>query len=215
MIGIRNYYAVVFRIAGVTIAVMTRSGMYMFRVKNLVRRISPVVSVLVVLVASMCSACLPEPIPVVEVTPTLETFSQWAVAAESSSQFGFPDWGVTRATGAAEITTCKDDSRAWASARGNGVEWIRLAYAMPVYATEVRIYQNLGRGSISRVSLIDADGNVNEVWLGTDVTDPCPGVLIVTVPQTAYRVVGVLIDLDESRTGFWNQIDAVELIGVR
>jgi hypothetical protein len=25
----------------------------------------------------------------------------------------------------------------------------------------------------------------------------------------------VRIDLDESRTGFWNQIDAVELIGVR
>jgi hypothetical protein len=37
----------------------------------------------------------------------------------------------------------------------------------------------------------------------------------VPVAQTPYRVVSVLVDLDESRMGFWNQIDAVELIGVR
>ena len=169
---------------------------------------------LVIAVASVCVACAAEPELSFEVTPTLETFSQWAVAAEASTQFGFPDWSVTRATGAVEIQACTDDSRAWASARGNGVEWIRLTYAMPVYATEVRIYQNFGRGAISRVSLIDDTGVVEEVWVGVDETGPCPGVLTVSVPQTTSRVVGVLIDLDESRTGFWNQIDAVELIGV-
>ncbi len=45
--------------------------------------------------------------------------------------------------------------------------------------------------------------------------NPVRGVLAVAVPQTVERIVGVHIDLDESRTGFWNQIDAVELIGVR
>ena len=171
--------------------------------------------VMVVLITSVFSACAMEPEPMFEMTPTSEMFTQWAVAAEASSQFGFPDWSVTRATGAAEIQACKDDSRAWASARGDGVEWIRLRYAKPVYATEVRVYQSFGRGAISRVSLISEEGTVEQVWAGTDTGDACPGVLTISVPQTVYPVVGVLVDLDESRTGFWNQIDAVELVGVR
>jgi hypothetical protein len=150
-----------------------------------------------------------------QATPTPAVLSQWAIAAEASSQFGFPDWSVTRATGAPEIDACTDDSRAWASARGNGVEWLRLRYAQPVYTTEVRIYQTLGRGAIFRVSLVNEDGTAQRIWEGEDTDRTCPGVLVVTVPQTAERIVGVHIDLDESRTGFWNQIDAVELIGVR
>lgn len=153
--------------------------------------------------------------PGIILTPTPAVFTQWAIKAEASSQFGFPDWSVNRATGAAEVRSCQDDSRAWSSARGNGVEWLRLTFARPVYATGVSVYQSFGRGAISRVSLIDAEGNVQQVWTGADVTEPCPGILTVAVPQTTYRVVGVLIDLDESRTGFWNQIDAVELVGVR
>lgn len=165
--------------------------------------------------AAVFSACDVESPVVVETTPTPQTFSQWASAAEASSQFGFPDWGVNRATSAPEIQVCRDDSRAWSSALGNGVEWLRLAYTRPVYATEVRIYQSFGRGAISRISLIDETGTAQRIWEGTDMAVPCPGTLVVSVPQTAVRIVGVLIDLDESRTGFWNQIDAVELIGVR
>jgi len=148
-------------------------------------------------------------------TPVLNAFSQWAVAAEASSQFGFPDWSVRRATGVPEINACVDDPRAWSSGRGSGLEWLQLTYSAAVYATEVRVYQTFGRGAISRVSLIGEDGTVEEVWSGTDVSAPCPGILSVPLPRTAYRVKSVRIDRDESRTGFWNQVDAVELIGVR
>ncbi len=165
--------------------------------------------------AVLCPACDRRVPPMSQPTPTLALLSQWATMAEASSQFGFPDWGMNRATAAPEVRACKDDSRAWASALGQGVEWLRLTYTKPVYATEVRIYQNFGRGAISRVSLIDEAGTKWLIWEGSDTTEPCPGVLVVSVPQTTVRIVGVLIDLDESRTGFWNEIDAVELIGVR
>lgn len=170
---------------------------------------------LLLFVIVMCVGCEAQGAPVVQTTPTPNVFTQWAVSAEASSQFGFPDWSVTRATGAPEIHACQDDSRAWSSARGNGVEWLRLRYAQPVYATEVRVYQTLGRGAIFRISLIDESGTAQRIWEGTDADEPCPGVLTVAVPQTVERIVGVQIDLDESRTGFWNQIDAVELIGAR
>ncbi len=162
-----------------------------------------------------CRSAATREVAPVEPTPVLNTFSQWAVAAEASSQFGFPDWSVRRATGASEIGSCVDDPRAWSSGRGSGLEWLQLTYAAAIYATEVRVYQTFGRGAISRISLIGEDGTVEEIWAGTDVTTPCPGILSVPVPRTAYRVNSVRVDLDESRTGFWNQIDAVELIGVR
>ena len=147
-------------------------------------------------------------------TATTNTFLQWAVAAEATSQFGYPDWSVTRILGAPDVSGCVDDPRAWASARGNGVESVRLTYARPVYATEVQVYQTWGRGALARISLVDEAGNVVIVWESTDTVEPCPGVLAVVMPRTSYRVVEVRIDLDESRTGFWNQIDAVALIGV-
>jgi hypothetical protein len=165
--------------------------------------------------AGLCAGCERADTLLTQATPTPTVLSQWAIAAEASSQFGFPDWSVTRATGAPEVNACADDSRAWASARGNGVEWLRLTYAQPVYATEVRIYQTLGRGAIFRVSLVDENGVAQRIWEGEDADETCPGVLSVVVPQTTERIVDVHIDLDESRTGFWNQIDAVELIGVR
>ncbi len=165
--------------------------------------------------AGLCVGCERAETLITQTTPTPSVLSQWAIAAEASSQFGFPDWSATRLTGAPAVNACADDSRAWASARGNGVEWLRLTYAQPVYATEVRIYQTLGRGAIFRVSLVNEEGAAQRIWEGEDTDRTCPGVLIVSVPQTAERIVGVRIDLDESRTGFWNQIDAVELIGVR
>lgn len=170
---------------------------------------------LMLMCAGLCVGCERAETLITQTTPTPTVLSQWAVAAEASSQFGFPDWSVTRATGAPAVNACADDSRAWASARGNGVEWLRLRYAQPVYATEVRIYQTLGRGAIFRVSLVNEAGVAQRIWEGEDTDRTCPGVLVVTVPQTAERIVGVNIDLDESRTGFWNEIDAVALIGVR
>ncbi len=151
----------------------------------------------------------------VQPTPTAVIFSQWAVAAEASSEYSKPGWSAMRATGAPDVDACADDSNAWASARGNGLAWLELTYEEPVYATEVRIYQNLGRGGIARVLLIDANGGQHIVWEGTDSADICPGVLSISVPRQEFRTVGVRIELDESRTGFWNQIDAVELVGVQ
>jgi len=145
--------------------------------------------------------------------PTPVVLSQWAATAEASSSFGFPDWSATRATGAPEVNACVDDPRAWASARGDGLAWLELGYARPVYATEVRIYQTLGRGAVARVLLIDDAGVAQLVWEGTD-NGICPGVLAVSFSRTVFRVHRVRVELDESRTGFWNQIDAVELIGL-
>ena len=153
--------------------------------------------------------------PALEATPAAPVvLTQWAIEAEASSRYATPDWSPARATGEPDVLVCGDDPRAWASARGNGLEWLELRYARAVYATEVRIYQTLGPGTMARVHLIDEGGGRQLVWEGEDTSIICPGVFTVAFPRTAYPVVGVRIELDESRTGFWNQIDAVALIGM-
>jgi hypothetical protein len=192
----------------------TRSGQPGYR-----RRVWGVLCLL--LLAFLLPACRLDALPGLGAGPRGDAaatasgpISQWAATATASSFYGLPDWSPNRATGAPDVTTCSDDARAWSSARGNGVEWLELTYSGHVYATEVRVYQTFGRGAVSRISLIDVEGNAQVAWEGEDVTAPCPGVLIARVAQTSTRIAAVRIDLDESRTGFWNQIDAVELIGV-
>jgi hypothetical protein len=166
-----------------------------------------------VMALMLASCSVPSLDLVQQATPTPLVLSQWAVSATASSSYAFPDWGPNRASGAPEINACVDDPRAWASARGNGVEWLQLSYARPVNAAEVRIHQTYGRGAISRVTLLDKEGNAQVVWEGIDASDPCPGVLLLRTDPSTMKASEVRIDLDESRTGMWNQIDSVELVG--
>ncbi|MEA3308565.1 MAG: hypothetical protein U9Q70_03510 [Chloroflexota bacterium] len=167
---------------------------------------------LLVLLVGGCGTAVKEEDAVALSTPII--LSQWALQAEASSEYGRPNWSAARATGAPDVPACRDDARAWASARGNGMAWLELSYAEAVFATEVRVYQTLGRGGIARVLLLDNNGGEHLVWEGTDQTRPCPGVLTVSLSRESYLVTGVRVELDESRTGFWNEIDAVELVGV-
>jgi len=170
---------------------------------------------LLLLTLYVVSACQKTDIDEGTLLATRETFSQWVVSASASSQYGYPDWGSQRVTGAPDVNMCADDSRAWASGRGSGAEWLLLEFRVAVFATQVNVYQTYGRGAVSRITIFDANENSEVVWEGEDSTEPCPGILSVPIPQKTYRVMRVRIDLDESRTGYWNQIDSIELVGYR
>jgi hypothetical protein len=180
---------------------------------NLVDCMHKIIALLIsfILVTACQSAVMDLPEP----RATREAISQWVVSASASSEYGYPDWGSQRVIGPPDVNICADDPRAWASGRGNGVEWLLLEYGIPVFATQVNIYQTYGRGAVSRVTIFDPDENGEVIWEGEDKDVPCPGVLSVPVPEKLYRVSKVRIDLDESRIGYWNQIDSVELVGYR
>ncbi len=175
------------------------------------RRLGVFVGLWVLLLVLM--ACGPRSTPTPAPTPTPIVIDQWASAAEASSEFGWPDWSALQVVGQPDVSACEDDPRAWASARGNGLEWLELTYAQPVYPRELRIYQVVGRGAVARVLVRDEVGELQLVWEGQDTGDSCPGVLRVPLQRTPYRVTRVRIEIDESRTGFWNLIDAVQLVG--
>ncbi len=142
---------------------------------------------------------------------------QWAKSAKASSYYGDgSNWAPDKATGAPDVTDCSDNAYAWASQAENTVEWIELTYATPVNVTLVRILQNYNPTQIVKIELIDTDGKAHSVYNEKPKKVTCPQTLSVSFQKTDYKVNRVKITIDQSVLGLgWNEIDAVELVGVK
>src|SRR5215472_15932660 len=98
---------------------------------------------------------------------------QWAAEATASSSYndaqGPTSWSANQATGAPNVEQYGDDGKAWAPKTADaGIEWLELKYPRPVYATEVRVRESCGSGSVIRVELLDEAGGAHVVWAGND-----------------------------------------------
>lgn len=142
---------------------------------------------------------------------------QWASFATGTSQYGETSWNFGQATGAPDTFDCGDIVTAWASATSTGTDMLALEFAEAVHPTEVNIYQTYNPGSITRVELTNTTtGTVTAVPDSADPpgNTPCPGVFSLDVSSVDVgEVDGVIIYVDQSIGGSWNEIDAVELVG--
>ena len=139
---------------------------------------------------------------------------QWAVSAAASSSYSDPDWGPQQATGAPNVSGCVDDQRAWASETGDGVDWLEVTFATAVVPTEINIHESVGPGFIDKVEVKDEAGLYYTVWTGTPgAVEQCPRVFTVPVSGVSVRVNAVRIHVDQRNAQYWDEIDAVELVG--
>ncbi len=148
-----------------------------------------------------------------QATPTPSVLSQWAASATASSSYAYLTGAriappvfqrsarvlMTLARGLLPAAT--GESGCNSRIPGRSILWLSR-FTRPM------------AGALCRVVLLDPEGTPMTVWEGLDTTEPCPGVLEVRFEITSTQVSVVRIDLDESRTGTWNQIDAVELVGI-
>lgn len=145
---------------------------------------------------------------------TGESVRQWASAATASSEYGSSDWSAAQATGAPDAE-CGDDPHAWAAATTDGKEWLELTFYTPVIPTEINIHQNYNASQIVEVDLISLDGEKHVAWTGqAEQVEYCPDIMTITL-TSQFPVIGVRLVVDQSILGLgWNEIDAVELVGV-
>jgi len=142
---------------------------------------------------------------------------QWASEAEASSSYADPEWGAQQALGMPNTDHCGDFQTAWASAGSDDVDWLKLKYLKDVHVTTVNIMQSFNPNQVVKVELSNARGDVLIVYEQPPkaVDQPCPYTLSIFVERTAARYDTVRITVDQSYLGLgWNEIDAVELIGV-
>jgi hypothetical protein len=194
------------------------------------RTISILMLLVLIAAALACGTSNPTSAPV-EVPPTSrpttipeptkeemagESIRQWASSATASSEYGNPDWAASQAVGAPDTAECGDYSTAWASSGSDTVEWLEVTFDTPVYATEVNVIQTYNPDQIVEVELIDVDGGYHSVFDQEPVAeDTCPYTFNLSGDPTEYLVQGVRITIDQSVLGLgWNEIDAVEIIGV-
>jgi len=149
-----------------------------------------------------------------------DTNGQWAVSATASTTYndatGDASWSAQQTTGAPNVTKYADSVYAWAPKEKNkGTVTLELTYADPVYATNVRIFENLGSGAATKVELKDIDGVYHEVWTGTDPTKGL-NYLQVNLSQRSYKSNTVRITLDTTKSPEeWVEVDAVQLVGTK
>ena len=129
-----------------------------------------------------------------------QSFTQWAITATASSEYGGGDWSAKQMLGQPDFyPNYGDDGRAWApSAINNGLQWVELGFEEAVYVESVDIYETFNPGAIVKVELIDTTGRGHLIWEGKGgsagfsarvfsvkngiVTVPCQRVRITWIP---------------------------------
>ena len=150
---------------------------------------------------------LPEEIP--------GALSQWAVAASASSQYGSDAYSANQATGEPDTPECGDIRTAWASANSSGIDWLRVEYETPVIPVRIAIYETYNPGAIVKVETVNENGEATTVYQAEAApVEDCPRVLEVQALGTFEAVNAVVISLDQSNHTGWDEIDAVELVGI-
>ena len=111
---------------------------------------------------------------------------------------------------------CDDLVTAWASALSTGIDTLSLFYAQPVVPTQINIYESYNPGAVVRVTVAD-DNNANSAVVyeaDPQIAVTCPRVLTVDISTVAFAVQRVTIEIDQTNHSGWNEIDAVELVGI-
>lgn len=137
------------------------------------------------------------------------TIRQWAASAVASSEYMQGDWSAKQAVGPPD--SGETDSRtAWAAMEADGgTEWLKLGFTLAVTPSRVRIHENLTPGGIVRIDGVGEDGAHRTLWEGRD-----PGESWFEADVSGPPVTGLVVVLDTRLHPGWEEIDAVELIGV-
>ncbi len=142
--------------------------------------------------------------------------AQFATGAEASSQFGDDGYAPVQATGAPNVGIASDNPLAWASKDPDGgEESITLTYEHLVTPTGIRIYESFNPGAVVRVEVLDEESEEWVVlWEGQELTEETLRTFSPVLEQEELQTMQVRLTLDTASVPGWNEIDAVELLGV-
>ncbi|HVU13116.1 MAG TPA: hypothetical protein VHD90_17680 [Phototrophicaceae bacterium] len=155
--------------------------------------------------------------PTTVTTASGDLLRQWAVKAEGSSEYSDTGWNFAQATGKPNTATCDDNETAWASESSTERAILKVSFAHPVIPSQINIYQSFNPGAIVEVDL-GSSVNPDKVLPLPNSADPpgntpCLGYFSVNVTGVDTPVDFVVIYVDQSITGNWDEIDAVQLVG--
>lgn len=147
----------------------------------------------------------------------LNLVRQWAAEAEASSEYVVPEWGAEQAVGPPDAPGCGDYQFAWASAASDSIDTLTLTYETPLYILQIIIHESFNPDQVVKVEILNPEGQYVVVLEKPPepIDRPCPYQLLIPVDGINFKSDTVRITVDQSVLGLgWNEIDAVELVGV-
>ncbi|OGO24637.1 MAG: hypothetical protein A2Y54_03045 [Chloroflexi bacterium RBG_16_51_16] len=139
--------------------------------------------------------------------------SQFAYQAFGSSELSATDWSAMQATGAPNTTDCGDLPTAWSSEHSMPGATLKLFYEQAVIPTRIVIYESYNPGAIFMVEVLGFSGAPAVYQGDPKVIAECPYQMIIDIMDVKEPTAAITLTLDQENEA-WNQIDAVELIGV-
>ena len=162
---------------------------------------------------------LPETIVVNNTVADTEVVKQFATSVIGySSQWSPGSWSAEQALGPPNVPAFSDHPNAWAPRpKDGGNEFLELGFTTPVFANGVTIWESWGNGFITEIHARNAaNGTLVPVFSGDDPSARGSVVAFeVDFPQTTFLVDGVRLTVNTNHSQQWEEIDAVELRGVR
>jgi len=142
---------------------------------------------------------------------------QFAASARADSEVDTLDWGAVQAAGPPNTPGCGNYRSAWSTANPNGSGTLTLYYAQLVRPTAVVVYHSFNPGFIEQITLTDVYGDQAVIYSAIpQAIAQCPFAQAIPVADAQYGTNTVMITLDQiASIGGANQIDAVELVGVK
>ena len=141
----------------------------------------------------------------------------YAASAEATSEIDPLTQGAVQAAGPPNTTECGDFATAWATKKPTDSAALTLLYPELVKPTGVIVYETFNPGFISRIDFMDIYGEFHTIYEGQpQVRAQCPFQLVVAIDNADYEGSRLVVYIDQTTSlGGWDQIDAVELIGIR
>ena len=124
------------------------------------------------------------------------------------------EWGPEQATGAPDTMEAGDLPTAWASLEPDaGAEWLEVSFEKSVEIDEVRIRETFNPGAVCKIVAISNDKKEIVLWEGEGNPMKAPADMVVR-PVLGIESNQIKIHLDTKHVRGWNEIDAVEMVGV-
>jgi hypothetical protein len=123
-------------------------------------------------------------------------------------------WGPEQAVGAPDCKGAGDQQTAWASQQADGgPEWLETTYGTPVQIAGVRVLENDNPGAITKITAVLDGGAEVVLWEGIEPKAAAPADQYFAA-RGGVLASKVRVHMDTSKVPGWNEIDAVELIGM-
>lgn len=145
-----------------------------------------------------------------------EVGAQWAVEATASSEFGEDGSSAAQATGEPTITEAADNANAWASEEPDGTtETLELGYENKVTPTGVRIFESYNPGAVTLVEAFNEEDDAwVALWEGEEPSDADIRVFSPELETPEFKTNRIRLTISSDLVPGWNEIDAVQLLGM-